>query len=182
MVLHINNNRWKGVPFILRAGKALNEHKAEIRIQFKDLGTSLFEPGSVKRNELVIRVQPNEAVYVKLNTKTPGMRFVTEETELDLTYSTRYQHIQLPDAYERLILDVFCGSQTNFVRNDELREAWRILTPVLERLERDRVKPIPYPFGSRDGPAEANKLRERAGYQYSGTYKWPLASNSSATA
>ncbi|KAA0184100.1 Glucose-6-phosphate 1-dehydrogenase X [Fasciolopsis buskii] len=177
MVLYINNERWEGVPFILRAGKALNEQKAEIRIQFKELGVSLFEPGSVKRNELVIRVQPNEAVYVKLNTKTPGMRFVTEETELDLTYSTRYQHIQLPDAYERLILDVFCGSQTNFVRNDELREAWRILTPILDRLQREHIRPHPYPYGSRDGPPQACELRLRVGYQYSGSYKWPFNSS-----
>lgn len=58
-----------------------------------------------------------------------------------------FQNVQLPDAYERLILDVFCGSQTNFVRNDELREAWRILTPVVDRLQREHIKPHPYPYG-----------------------------------
>ncbi|CAL8078372.1 unnamed protein product [Calicophoron daubneyi] len=175
MVIYVNNERWKGVPFILRAGKALNEHKAEVRFQFKDIEGQLFP--SAERNEMVIRVQPDEAVYVKLITKTPGMRFDTEETELDLTYSKRYQHIKLPDAYERLLLDVFCGSQANFVRCDELSEAWRILTPLLDQLEREKIKPIPYPYGSRDGPPEAFELRRKVGYRLSRTYKWPFPEN-----
>jgi glucose-6-phosphate 1-dehydrogenase len=67
--------------------------------------------GNAKRNELVLRVQPGEAIYAKVMTKTPGMSFEMEETELDLTYHTRYREARLPDAYERLILDVFVGSQ-----------------------------------------------------------------------
>ncbi|KER28943.1 hypothetical protein T265_04324 [Opisthorchis viverrini] len=172
MLLRLNTERWRNVPFVLRAGKALNERKAEVRIQFKDLSLMLFGSDPTPRNELVIRVQPDEAVYMKLNTKSPGMKFHTEETELDLTYSKRYQHVKLPDAYERLLLDVFCGIQTNFVRNDELEEAWRILTPVLEQLEKNCVKPLPYIYGSRDGPDAGSLLRKRAGYRYSGTYSW----------
>lgn len=61
-----------------------------MRIQFKDIPGDIFSEGKVKRNELVIRVQPNEAVYMKLMTKTPGMHFDCEETELDLTYQSRY--------------------------------------------------------------------------------------------
>ncbi|KAF7256505.1 hypothetical protein EG68_06259 [Paragonimus skrjabini miyazakii] len=177
MVLHVHNARWEGVPFVLRAGKAMNERKAEVRIQFKDISPDVFDSVRVARNELVIRVQPDEAVYVKMNTKSPGMKFQTEETELDLTYSKRYQHIKLPDAYERLILDVFCGSQTNFVRNDELQEAWRILTPILEQLESKNIKPLPYVFGSRGGPEAGDQLRARAGYRYSNTYQWPFGSS-----
>ncbi|VEL11309.1 unnamed protein product [Protopolystoma xenopodis] len=146
-VLYVNNERWKGVPFILRAGKALNNRKAEVRVQFKDVIIDIFEEGEVQRNELVIRVQPDEAVYMKMMTKRPGMSFKPEETELDLTYTRRYQHIKLPDAYERLLLDVFCGSQTNFVRADELQEAWRILTPVLSELEASCDKPFEYVYG-----------------------------------
>ena len=72
--------------------------------------------GEAVRNELVLRVQPGEAVYVKVMTKTPGMSFSLEETELDLTYNSRYKSARLPDAYERLILDCFVGSQMHFVR------------------------------------------------------------------
>ncbi|CAH8467344.1 unnamed protein product [Schistosoma rodhaini] len=172
-VLYVKSDRWKGVPFILRAGKALNERKAEVRVQFKEPHIHLFgSKEGLPRNELVIRVQPDEAVYIKLNVKSPGMKFQTEETELDLTYAHRYKAIKLPDAYERLILDVFCGVQTNFVRSDELHEAWRILTPVLKYLEDNKVKPYPYIYGSRNGPKEADILCKKAGFQYSGTYVW----------
>lgn len=86
----INNERWDGVPFFLRCGKALNERKAEIRIQFREVPGDIFN-GQCKRNELVIRVQPNEAVYIKFMTKEPGMTFNLSETELDLTYKNRYK-------------------------------------------------------------------------------------------
>ncbi|KAM9668939.1 glucose-6-phosphate 1-dehydrogenase isoform 1-T1 [Dama dama] len=169
-VLYVENERWDGVPFILRCGKALNERKAEVRLQFRDVAGDIFRQ-QCKRNELVIRVQPNEAVYTKMMTKKPGMFFNPEESELDLTYGNRYKNVKLPDAYERLILDVFCGSQMHFVRSDELREAWRIFTPLLHHIEREKAQPIPYVYGSR-GPVEADELMKRVGFQYEGTYKW----------
>uniref|UniRef100_A0A8C9W1N3 glucose-6-phosphate dehydrogenase (NADP(+)) n=1 Tax=Scleropages formosus TaxID=113540 RepID=A0A8C9W1N3_SCLFO len=169
-VLYVHNERWDGVPFILRCGKALNERKAEVRLQFTDVPGDIFE-GQCQRNELVVRVQPNEAVYAKMMSKKPGMFFNPEETELDLTYGSRYRDVKLPDAYERLILDVFCGSQMHFVRSDELREAWRIFTPLLHQIEREKIPPIPYTYGSR-GPPEADELMKRVGFRYEGTYKW----------
>ncbi|KAK8395591.1 hypothetical protein O3P69_005595 [Scylla paramamosain] len=169
-VTRINNERWDGVPFILRCGKALNERKAEVRIQYRDVPGDIFH-GQTKRNELVIRVQPGEAIYCKVMTKTPGMSFGLEETELDLTYGDRYRGAKLPDAYERLILDVFCGSQMHFVRSDELAEAWRIFTPLLHHIEQQHPKPIPYTYGSR-GPAEADAKLAENNFIYYGSYKW----------
>ncbi|KAJ8953273.1 hypothetical protein NQ318_015855 [Aromia moschata] len=169
-VLRINNERWDGVPFILKCGKAVNERKAEVRVQFEDVAGDIFD-GKPKRNELVIRVQPGEALYVKMMVKTPGMAFDMEETELDLTYGSRYASVKLPDAYERLILDVFCGSQMHFVRSDELSEAWRIFTPLLHKIENERIKPIPYKHGSR-GPKEADELLFKNNFAYTGSYRW----------
>lgn len=169
-VLCINNERWEGVPFFLRCGKALNERKAEVRIQYRDVPGDIFN-GQLKRNELVMRVQPGEAVYVKMMTKQPGRSFHLEETELDLTYNKRYKDAVLPDAYERLILDVFTGSQMHFVRSDELAEAWRIFTPVLKEIEANKEPPLPYKFGSR-GPQQADHLAAKHGYKFYGTYKW----------
>lgn len=168
--LNICNERWDGVPFVLRCGKALNERKAEVRIQYQDVPGDIFD-GKIKRNELVIRVQPGEALYIKLMTKTPGMTFDMEETELDLTYGSRYKDVKMPDAYERLILDVFCGSQMHFVRSDELHEAWRIFTPILHHIENNKEKPTSYIYGSR-GPKEADDLLKRNNFVYSGSYKW----------
>lgn len=168
--LWINNSRWEGVPFILRCGKALNERKAEVRIQYRDVPGDIFN-GQTKRNELVIRVQPGEALYLKLMSKSPGMKFDLVETELDLTYSLRYHGSDVPDAYERLILDVFTGTQMHFVRNDELKEAWRIFTPILKQLENGKVKPVPYVYGSR-GPQEADTKLSQYDFKYTGSYKW----------
>ncbi|KAK3102256.1 hypothetical protein FSP39_009955 [Pinctada imbricata] len=170
-VLYVKNERWDGVPFILRCGKALNERKAEVRVQFKDVAGDIFPTGEVQRNELVIRVQPDEAVYLKMMAKSPGMTFKSEETELDLSYGHRYKEVKLPDAYERLILDVFLGSQIHFVRSDELSEAWRIFTPLLHQIEREKPKPIPYVYGSR-GPKESDNLCAKHNFVYTGTYKW----------
>lgn len=169
-VLKINNERWDGVPFILKCGKALNERKAEVRIQYHNVPGDIFD-GKAKRNEMVIRVQPGEALYIKMMTKSPGITFDMEETELDLTYGNRYKDLKLPDAYERLILDVFCGSQMHFVRNDELQEAWRIFTPLLHQIEKQEIQPIPYKYGSR-GPQEADDMAKKNNFAYYGSYKW----------
>ncbi|XP_026474189.1 glucose-6-phosphate 1-dehydrogenase [Ctenocephalides felis] len=169
-VMYIKNERWDGVPFILKCGKALNERKAEVRIQYQDVPGDIFN-GKPKRNELVIRVQPGEAVYLKMMTKTPGITFDMEETEMDLTYGNRYKEVKLPDAYERLILDVFIGSQMHFVRSDELTEAWRIFTPILHKIENEKVRPIPYKYGSR-GPKEADEKSKSCNFKYYGSYKW----------
>lgn len=88
--------------------------------------------------------------------------------EIGYLYS---QEVKLPDAYERLILDVFCGSQMHFVRSDELSEAWRIFTPLLHEIESKHVPPIPYVYGSR-GPKEANVKCSENNFKYYGSYKW----------
>merc|ERR1712072_508805 len=117
MVAYIKNERWDGVPFILKAGKALNEQKTEVRIQYKDVTSGIFK--DIPRNELVIRVQPNESVYTKMNSKLPGLSMQTVVTELDLTYRRRFSDLKIPEAYESLILDALKGDHSNFVRDDE---------------------------------------------------------------
>jgi len=169
-VLNLRNPRWEGVPFILKCGKGLNERKAELRIQFKKFPGLLFE-GQSGTNELVLRVQPNESIYLKLVTKTPGLSEGLEQTEMDLTYKSRFKLSSLPDAYERLILDVVIGNHNLFVRNDELEEAWRIFTPILHKFEKEKIKPELYKFGSR-GPESADKLIESCGFKRSTGYNW----------
>jgi len=167
-VIHIENTRWRGVPFILKCGKALNDRKAEIRVQFKNTPNRIFH--HAPRDELVIRVQPNEAVYMKFNAKEPGLAADVVQTELDLTYKSRFD-VRLPDAYERLIYDVLRGDHNLFVRVDELEAAWDIFTPLLHKLEKEKIVPEVYPFGSR-GPAQADELAARYGFKRSEDYKW----------
>eukprot|EP01099_Mayorella_cantabrigiensis_P001102 TRINITY_DN1456_c0_g1_i1.p1 TRINITY_DN1456_c0_g1~~TRINITY_DN1456_c0_g1_i1.p1 ORF type:complete len:543 (-),score=134.35 TRINITY_DN1456_c0_g1_i1:190-1761(-) len=167
-VLHINNSRWRGVPFIMKAGKALNERKVDVRIQFKP-PTNGLEP-NVKPNELVIRIQPNESIYLKFGCKKPGLTNEIDYVDLDLTYSKRFKY-EAYDAYERLILDCFKGDHNLFVRADELEEAWRIFTPILHELEEKKIAPIPYVYGSR-GPVQADELAKRYGFERNEHYAW----------
>ncbi|CDF37879.1 glucose 6 phosphate 1 dehydrogenase [Chondrus crispus] len=180
LVMYINNPRWDGVPFIMRAGKALNERKSEVRIQFKRApGSSLLFPdtgngSTLSRNELVMRLQPNEAVYMKMNIKSPGLAGDPVMSELDLSYKTRFpdKFSDLPDAYTRLMLQVLRGDSSAFVRDDELREAWKIFTPLLHAIDDGKIEPIKYKAFSR-GPAEFDEMAERHGYVYSGeAYDW----------
>jgi len=152
----------------LKCGKALDERKAEIRIQFKDNPSNLYS--QVARNELVITVQPSEAVYMKVIAKKPGLVESTIETELDLSYKERFD-VRVPDAYERLIYDVLRGDHNLFVRDDELKAAWEIFTPLLNILETKKVKPEIYTFGGR-GPISSDELIKKNGYQRSETYEW----------
>jgi glucose-6-phosphate 1-dehydrogenase len=102
----------------------LNEAKVEVRIQFKDVTQGIFK--DIARNELVIRIQPSESVYLKLNAKTPGLYTRAIPTEMDLTYKRRFTEAKIPEAYEALILDALKGDHSNFVRNDELDVAWKV--------------------------------------------------------
>lgn len=175
LVCWIQNERWEGVPFILKAGKALNDAKVEVRIQFRNVAGSLYK-GS-PRNELVLRVQPREAVYVKFNNKQPGLSYQTIQTDLDLSYHNRYTDLAIPDAYESLILDVLRADHSNFVRDDELEAAWKIFTPLLHKIDSDSSIPVkPYEYGSR-GPAELDDFVRKYGYDRSdANYDWPLQS------
>jgi glucose-6-phosphate 1-dehydrogenase len=107
IILRINNERWDGVPFIMKAGKALDSRKAEIRVQFKDVPGDIFKCQKQGRNEFVMRLQPSEAMYMKLTVKQPGLDMKATQSELDLSYQQRYQDVVIPEAYERLILDTY---------------------------------------------------------------------------
>ena len=172
--LKINNPRWAGVPIILKAGKALNERKAEIRLQFKDAPAAayLFAGKDCPRDEIVFRLQPQESIYMKANVKSPGFSNKPLQSEMELNYDTRFFancKSCNPDAYTRLILDVLQGKQASFVRDDELRRAWEIFTPVLHKIDNLNVKPIKYPQGSR-GPIESDEFVAKLGYSRNDNY------------
>jgi len=169
-VFHVDNRRWSGVPFLMKAGKALDERKAEIRIQFQSVPGGLFSQAvsaHLPNNELVIRVQPDEAIYMRILSKAPGLTSRLEEARLNLFYRTAWEDSKdIPDAYERLILDVIHGEKSLFIRDDELEVAWNIFTPSLKELERDIWKPILYDYGGR-GPIESDYLAAKYGVQWS---------------
>ncbi|CAK0786708.1 Glucose-6-phosphate 1-dehydrogenase, cytoplasmic isoform [Coccomyxa viridis] len=171
-VMRIHNERWAGVPWIMKAGKALNERKVEIRVQYKPPAASIH--GDVineMRNELVLRLQPDEAIYMKIVVKKPGLEMESIVSELDLSYKQRYGDTYIPDAYERLILDAIRGDQQHFVRRDELRAAWAAFTPLLHAIDNGEAEPMQYPAGSR-GPPASDILVAKAGFVKNANYIW----------
>ncbi|MFP4211230.1 MAG: glucose-6-phosphate dehydrogenase [Alkalispirochaeta sp.] len=147
--LYVNNPRWYGVPFYLSAGKALDTQKTEIVIRFRELPYCLF-PGAVG-NCLRIRIQPNEAIELVVNNKVPGMHLESATVRLNMLYHEQFQ-TELPEAYERLLLDVLRGDRSLFIQKQELAAAWEIVTPALNRIETERIRPQVYPYGSSGPP------------------------------
>ena len=170
----VNTPRWEGVPFVMQAGKALNERKCEIRIQFRDpppTNELLFNNHQrLPKTELVMRIQPNPAIYMVTNMKSPGFSYQPKTVPVGMEYGPLIQHNPRddnPDAYTRLILDVLRGRQGSFVRNDELRRSWEIFTPLLHEIEqrttrRSTVEVHPYAPQSH-GPAAKNDFLRRMG-------------------
>lgn len=162
--LFIDNARWDGVPFLMKAGKALHNRSAEIRVQFRHVPGNLYDRNfgsnlDQSTNELVIRVQPDEAIYLKINNKVPGLGMRLDRSTLNLHYAARYEK-EIPDAYERLLLDAIEGERRLFIRSDELDAAWALFTPLLKELEQKKINPEYYPYGSR-GPVGAHYLAAR---------------------
>ncbi|CAM0873334.1 unnamed protein product [Alopecurus aequalis] len=144
--LFIDNARWDDVPFLMKAGQF---RRVPGNLYRGNVGTDL----DMATNELVLRVQPDEAIYLKINNKVPGLGMRLDSSNLNLFYSETYQR-EIPDAYERLLLDAIEGERRLFIRSDELDAAWAIFTPVLKELEEKRVALELYPYGSR-GPVGA---------------------------
>ncbi|CAA7016046.1 unnamed protein product [Microthlaspi erraticum] len=162
--MFINNARWDGVPFLMKAGKALHTRGAEIRVQFRHVPGNLYKKIVATdldkaTNELVIRVQPDEGIYLRINNKVPGLGMRLDRSDLNLLYRSRYPS-EIPDAYERLLLDAIEGERRLFIRSDELNAAWDLFTPALKQLEEKKIVPELYPYGSR-GPVGAHYLASK---------------------
>ncbi|MEW5311061.1 MAG: hypothetical protein WDW38_002804 [Sanguina aurantia] len=168
--LSIHNERWEGVPIVIKAGKGLNEGVVVVRIQLKTPAASIFGNLDEMRNEMVIKFQPGEAIYMKMVVKKPGLDMDYEMSELDLSYPERYQDVVIPNAYERLILDAIRGDGQHFVRRDELVAAWKIFTPLLHAIDKGEIDCEPYARGTR-GPPSMDSFTASAGYKKS-EYKW----------
>ncbi|HEX8648513.1 MAG TPA: glucose-6-phosphate dehydrogenase [Thermoleophilaceae bacterium] len=157
--LHIDNWRWAGVPFYLRTGKRLARKVTEIAVTLKPVPHLAFkQSGSlgVEANQLVMSVQPNEGVSLKLVAKIPGARMSVRPVNMEFLYGTSFMS-QSPEAYERLIMDTMRGDATLFARDDEVEAAWAICDPILEAWSRTSG-PLPKYAAGSPGPAEADEL------------------------
>ncbi|MCL2770470.1 MAG: glucose-6-phosphate dehydrogenase (NADP(+)), partial [Solirubrobacterales bacterium] len=157
--LEVDNWRWAGVPFYLRAGKRLTRRLTEIAIALKPVPHLAFsEDGSlgIRPNQLVMTVQPNEGVSLQLGAKIPGTRMSIRPVNMEFLYGTSFLS-QSPEAYERLITDAMRGDPTLFTRNDEVEAQWTICDPVLQAWAQSSEPLDGYEAGSQ-GPSQAGEL------------------------
>jgi glucose-6-phosphate 1-dehydrogenase len=157
--LAIDNWRWDGVPFFIRAGKRLPKRATEIAITFNRSPGYLFQESSAQLdpNVLVIRIQPNEGISLKMNCKVPALSTVIQPVKMDFRYSSYFGSAP-PEAYERLICDCMAGDSTLFARDDEVLQSWKVLTPLLYHWQSVKPKDFPnYPSGTW-GPEAAQKM------------------------
>lgn len=162
--MEINNWRWAGVPIYLRTGKRLAKKTTEITVQFKTPPLSLFQHVAckgdvcdltgVKPNTLIFRIQPDEGIFMQVSAKRPSMQLVVESVNMDFSYSGKWDK-ELPDAYERLILDALRGDSTLFTRSDEVEAEWEVIDTVLAGAAQS--EPVLYGPGTW-GPEEADQI------------------------
>ena len=177
--LEVDNWRWAGVPFLLRAGKRLARRVTEIAIEFKRPPLRLFtkvpKNGSLcdracecvgtcrccnaqaQPGALVFRIQPDEGISLTFAAKQPGMQLTLQPVHMDFRYEQSFEQV-LPEAYERLLLDALRGDQTLFMRSDEVAAAWQFITPILDGWRQQRSPSFPNYAAGSWGPAEADRL------------------------
>lgn len=163
--VHVDTWRWSGVPFYIRNGKRLAKGGAEIAVQFKNAPGVLFGHGGtpVGPNVLVLRIQPEEGISLRIQSKRPGNAVRIEPVKMDFLYNTSFAKAS-PEAYERLLLDSMAGDATLFARRDEVEGAWKFVDLIEQAWHKHAPAPPlhPYPAGSW-GPTAADELMEREG-------------------
>ena len=165
--LEIDDWRWAGVPFYLRAGKRLPKRATEIAIQFKDVPQRLFptvgdEP---EPNLLVIRIQPDEGILMRFAAKVPGLGIDVRPVNMDFAYGSAFT-VESPDAYETLILDALLGDASLFTRADEVEAAWRIVDPIIDAWIAGGEPEMPNYTSGTWGPEAADELLTREGRRW----------------
>jgi glucose-6-phosphate 1-dehydrogenase len=168
---HIDNWRWKGVPFYLRTGKRLAERKSQIFIQFRDVPFSIFASrgATTKPNTLTIDLQPDETISLAVMAKVPGLDrdgVRLRRVPLDIGLAEEFSEHRRRIAYERLLLDLIEGDPTLFVRRDEVEAQWTWIDRIRAGWADKKMKPAPYAAGTW-GPEGAAKLAEEGGIAWS---------------
>ncbi|MEN6466058.1 MAG: glucose-6-phosphate dehydrogenase [Syntrophaceae bacterium] len=153
--LHIDNWRWRGVPFYLSTGKRLARRATEITMQFKRVPHLLFaDHETLEPNHISFCIQPGEGVHLGFQAKVPGTGMRSEPVNMAFQFCERFGEHVIPDAYERLLIDALQGDASLFSRSDEIERAWMIVDPVLKQTEKPGFAPAGYAPASW-GPDEA---------------------------
>ncbi len=164
--LYFDNWRWAGVPFYIRSAKRMPKRVTEIAIQFKQAPHLLFSQvqQQLEPNVLVIRIQPDEGITLRIGAKVPGQVTRIRWVNMDFRYGASFG-VASPEAYERLLLDCILGDSTLYARRDMTERGWEIVMPILEAWQSNKPNFPNYEAGTW-GPREADELLERDGREW----------------
>jgi glucose-6-phosphate 1-dehydrogenase len=157
--LEVDNWRWAGVPFYLRAGKRLAKKVTEVAVIFRHVPHLPFADRQIQaaRNALLLRIQPDEGISLRFEAKVPGQRVGLQSVKMDFLYGTSFG-VSPPEAYERLLLDSILGDATLFARADEVEAAWSVVMPLLDAWSGRPQPPVAHYEAGSWGPEEADEL------------------------
>jgi glucose-6-phosphate 1-dehydrogenase len=163
--LYIDNWRWQDVKFYIRSGKAMAVKSSQIRVRFRRPPQIMFnakpKDETFAPNTLTFCIQPDEGIHLNFEAKVPDSQHETRSVNMDFRYSEAFEGYELPEAYERLLLDALHGDQSLFTRSDEIETLWNIVDPILQGWPTQKAPPLlTYPRGSW-GPKEAEELLAR---------------------
>jgi glucose-6-phosphate 1-dehydrogenase len=162
--LYVDNWRWADTPFYVRMGKRLPRRETTIAIEFKKAPHPPFEETAaegLRPNVLAVHIQPDEGVSLAIGAKVPGQGMTIRTVHMDFLYGGAFR-TDMPEAYERLILDCMLGDATLFTRTDEVEEQWKLVDAIVAAWQRDRPFFPNYASGTW-GPPSANELLARDG-------------------
>jgi len=164
MKVMIDNWRWSGVPFYVRAGKRLARRLTEIAITFREVPLTLFraQDGGITPNVLVLRIQPDEGIALGFISKEPGQQTIPRDVAMDFSYGTAFGS-NTPEAYERLLVDAMRGEATLFTRRDEIEQQWSYIEQALHAWGADGNPTPPIYAAGSWGPEQADHLLARDG-------------------
>jgi glucose-6-phosphate 1-dehydrogenase len=167
MKVFVDNWRWGGVPFYVRAGKRLARRVTEIAVQFKNVPHPLFQSpdGGITPNVLAMRIQPDEGIAVRFTSKEPGQHTILRDVAMDFRYGAAFGS-NTPEAYERLLLDAMRGEATLFTRRDEVEEQWSYMDHVFDAWRTSSAVPPPIYAGGSWGPEAADDLLAKDGRRW----------------
>jgi glucose-6-phosphate 1-dehydrogenase len=166
--LEVDNWRWQGVPFYLRSGKGMSCRTTQIVIQFREPPTMLFQSGPRmhrEANRLVIQVQPDEGIQLHFQSKVPDAGMQLRLTDLDFRFAREFKS-ELPEAYQRLLLDALAGDASLFARADEVELAWGIIDPIIAAWQEHGRPPLCQYEPGYWGPDESTRWMHEQGREW----------------
>lgn len=167
--LQIDNNRWKGVPFFLRSGKSLDRKCTEIVIKFNCPPYAVIPMPAAEKitpNLLAICIQPNEGIFLRFEAKVPDTEADMRSVEMEFHYRDSFGESAVPEAYERLILEIIQGDHTLF-NQDELTElSWKLFDPIIQHWQKENTPALQIYEPNSWGPQSADQLIAEAGWEW----------------